>query len=240
MLKVKTDSYVKLWQTAVPDMEALEEITDRLSPNDRHIFEPDASKLEVGPIFGGRVCYLSFGSRAGRKTAEDYLGHINEVGHSSIFEHTFASIFIDGVSRNFSHELVRHRMISPSQLSQRFVAPEDLTFVVPPLYRDKPEEIEAMRPVWARIAFEYKRRLARETPDMTFAEKKKIREAARGILPGEVETMMVLSANLRAWREMIQKRAVAAADEEIHGVALKIYEILYPLAPHIMEGALDG
>jgi thymidylate synthase (FAD) len=65
----------------------------------------------------GRVCYMSYGR--GRKTNREFVGHIIEVGHGSVLEHGVWNFLVTGVSRSFTHELIRHRHFSYSQLSQR-------------------------------------------------------------------------------------------------------------------------
>ena len=84
------------------------------------------------PELGGRLCYMAFGDKQGRK-GEDYLKHIFSVGHGSVIEHVNFVWIIEGVSRSFSHELVRHRAgCAYSQLSQRYVESKDAACVVPP------------------------------------------------------------------------------------------------------------
>lgn len=90
----------------------------------------------------GRVCYMSFAKpRPGGNAA--YIGHILEVGHGSVLEHEVFNFILTGVSRSFTHELVRHRAgFGYSQLSQRYVDEKDTEFVVPPALR---AEVEAAR-----------------------------------------------------------------------------------------------
>jgi len=85
------------------------------------------------PEMAGRVCYMSFGDKQGRKSNKDYLGHILQVGHGSVLEHTVFNFIFTGVSRSLTHELIRHRAgFGYSQLSQRYVDERDASFVVPP------------------------------------------------------------------------------------------------------------
>lgn len=86
---------------------------------------------EVLSEVAGRVCYLSFAKpRPGGNAA--YLGHIKEVGHGSVLEHAVWSFLVTGVSRSFSHELVRHRAgFAYSQLSQRYVDESVCEVVMP-------------------------------------------------------------------------------------------------------------
>jgi len=85
------------------------------------------------PELAGRICYMSFGERQGRKENAPYLGHIIGVGHGSVLEHTVVSLLFTGVSRSLTHELIRHRAgFGYSQLSQRYVDESEANFVVPP------------------------------------------------------------------------------------------------------------
>lgn len=87
----------------------------------------------------GRVCYMSFAKPrpGGNKT---YLDHILEVGHGSVLEHGVWNFIVEGVSRSFSHEMVRHRAgWSYSQLSQRYVDESVAEYVVPGFFANDPE-----------------------------------------------------------------------------------------------------
>src|SRR5882757_8975043 len=90
--------------------------------------------------FAGRACYQSW-SKPNPKTATNagYLRHIIDVGHLSVLEHASVSFYITGISRSCTHELIRHRHFSYSQLSQRYVPEADSQIVVPPGMEDDPE-----------------------------------------------------------------------------------------------------
>lgn len=92
----------------------------------------DARDGELLTEFAGRGCYQSW-AKPNPVTATNagYLGHILDVGHFSVLEHGTATFYITGVSRALTHELVRHRHLSYSQLSQRYVAEGDAAMVVP-------------------------------------------------------------------------------------------------------------
>ena len=85
----------------------------------------------------GRVCYMSYGK--GRKTNAEFLAHLVEVGHGSVLEHGVWSFLVTGVSRSFTHELIRHRHFSYSQLSQRYVDESESEFVEPDVIATDPE-----------------------------------------------------------------------------------------------------
>ena len=93
-----------------------------------------ASPGEVLVEAGGRVCYLSFANpRPGGMRA--YADNILRSDHTSVLEHAVFTIMVTGVSRSLTHELVRHRHASPSQLSQRYVDESACEVVVPPALR---------------------------------------------------------------------------------------------------------
>src|SRR5437588_4244286 len=78
----------------------------------------------------GRLCYMSFARpRPGGNQA--YLDHILEVGHGSVLEHAVWNFVFAGVSRTLTHELIRHRHMSYSQLSQRYVDESVAEYVEP-------------------------------------------------------------------------------------------------------------
>src|SRR5699024_10865878 len=93
-----------------------------------------STDAETLTVYAGRSCYESW-SRPNEKTREDkdYLRRtLFEQKHWSIAEHATATFYITGVSRALTHELIRHRHLSYSQLSQRFVDESDANIVIPP------------------------------------------------------------------------------------------------------------
>ena len=107
-------------------------------------WETDADGGEALVEFAGRACYQSW-SKPNPRTATNagYLRHLLEVGHVSVLEHATVSFYITGISRSCTHELIRHRHFSYSQLSQRFVRENDANVVVPPAVEGDPE-LEAL------------------------------------------------------------------------------------------------
>lgn len=201
-----------------------------------HVAEKDAALEEQVPIFAGRVCYQSFGDKAGRKTAEDYLSHIMEVGHYSILEHSYVTMYVDRVPRYWSHEQVRHRHFNYSQLSQRFFVPDKLELVVPPVMWYDPYIEQEFMEYGEKVGKEYYQKLDRlyaANGSDTFALKKKNREAARAILPECTETKMVITGNFRSWLEYLSKRDTPEADAMFQEVAKLVRLRLQNIAPNI-------
>jgi thymidylate synthase ThyX len=103
-------------------------------------WETDTGGGEALAEFAGRACYQSW-KKPNPSTATNagYLRHILEVGHLSVLEHGSVSFYLSGVSRSLTHELIRHRHFSYSQLSQRYVPERDAAMVEPEVIADDPE-----------------------------------------------------------------------------------------------------
>ena len=186
----------------------------------------------------GRLCYKSYARpRPGGNAA--YLGHILEVGHGSVIEHAVYNFIITGVSRSFTHELVRHRAgFAYSQRSQRFVDEGDCSFVEPDPIADDPELHQiwldaavAAHAAYARLAEGLMARFG-HIEDRTL-RRKRAREAARSILPNATETQIFVTANARALRHFIEARGDASADAEIRKVAVALLTILQAESPNL-------
>ena len=184
----------------------------------------------------GRVCYMSYGK--GRKTNREFIGHIVEVGHGSVLEHGVWSFLITGVSRSFTHELIRHRHFSYSQLSQRYVDESESDFVEPDVIANDPE----LHAVWTEAVNATRRAydrlvagLQEKFPDV--AEKtlrrKLARQAARSVLPNATETKIFMTGNARALRHFIELRGSEHADVEIRKVAVAMLELMQKEAPNM-------
>jgi thymidylate synthase (FAD) len=188
---------------------------------------------------GGRVCYMSFGSAQRRKTNADYIGHLLEVGHGSVLEHAVWNFIITGVSRSFTHELIRHRAgFGYSQLSQRFVDESTADFVEPDCIAEDAalhelwlETIRACQLAYCTLSEALMEKFAAE-PNRTL-RRKLARQAARSVLPNATETKIFVTANARAARHFIEMRASEHAEIEIRKVAVQMLKILQKEAPNI-------
>lgn len=176
--------------------------------------------------FAGRLCYESF-DFPNPKTATNsgYIQNIISLGHESVLEHASVTFYVEGVSRNLSHELIRHRHLSFSELSQRYVDMEDAKVVGPPAYgHDEAPLSEAHKEAYA------------SSVEFLVGEgktRKQAREAARYGLPAGVETKFVVSGNLRAWRDVLKKRLSVHADAEMQIFATAVHDILLTEFPDV-------
>lgn len=162
--------------------------------------------------FSGRSCYQSFHKPNERTRANaDYIANILRQKHESVLEHSSASFYVEGVSRNMLLELERHRHLSFSVISQRFVNSEKTEFIVPPALAgenniDIDQLMRDSRNVYRALV---------EYLQANGSTRKQAREAARAILPGGLETKFVVTGNLRAWRDVLRRRFSTHADAEI-------------------------
>jgi len=169
----------------------------------------------------GRVCYRSRGQgQPGR-----FLQNRIREGHESIIEHASATFEISGISRACSHQLVRHRLASYSQESQRYVDMSEPEFVVPPGVAENP----AARAVWdrcmAHVAETYQQLRSHGVR----------KEDARFILPNAAATRVVVSMNYRALRHFFSVRCDPAAQWEIRALATEMLRLIHARAPAVFQ-----
>ena len=200
--------------------------------------------------FAGRICYMSQHNPAGRTTGE-YLRNILKQGHGSVFEHATYVMLIEGISRSCSHELVRHRAgWGYSQLSQRYVDESHAAFVMPPailgdaaLEAEWTRQVEAAQAAYVMAVEHLMTRY--ERVENKVHRRKLAREAARSVLPNATEVKIVASANVRAWRTMLELRLGEGAELEIRRMAVACLRVLQREAPSLFDdfeifGSADG
>src|SRR5687767_15490051 len=172
-----------------------------------------------------------------KRATRDYLENIKKQGHGSVLEHANYSLLLEGVSRSLTHELVRHRAgFAYSQLSQRYVDESVADFVVPPAIIGD----EALETRWEAQMDEAQRTYVALVEQLMeryawvedrVHRRKMAREAARGVLPNSTETKIVATANVRAWRTMLELRSSEGAEMEIRRMALAVLRLLQGEAP---------
>ncbi|MET3803535.1 thymidylate synthase (FAD) [Nakamurella sp. UYEF19] len=212
--------------------------TEFLPPDDVG-FLSDAEGGQALAEFAGRACYQSW-DRPNPATAtnDGYLRHILQVGHLSVLEHSTATFYLTGISRAVTHEILRHRHFSNSELSPRFVPPGGPAVVEPDAVARNPALHEKFTAATEAAAAAHGELLAaleeaaEQSPDGTLA-RKQARQHAAGLLPAATTTALVVSGNYRAWRHFIGMRATEAADVEIRTLAVGVLRVLQDLAPSV-------
>lgn len=170
----------------------------------------------------GRTCYLSL-SKITDDSERNFIRSAIKRGHHSILEHASASFRILGASRSFTHQLVRHRIASFSQQSQRYVDEAEFNYIVPPDIAANEEALSVYREFI-------------ENSRSTYAKFRDLgikKEDARFILPNALESQIVFSANFREFRSVFNLRLDKAAQWEIRRVCLEMLKILQEKAPSV-------
>ena len=212
--------------------------TEFIPPSDVE-WSTDADGGQALAEFAGRACYQSWRKpNPATATNAGYLRHILEVGHLSVLEHGSVSFYFTGISRSLSHELVRHRHFSYSQLSQRYVPETDAVFIEPDVIAADPElhavfcaAVTQAREAYRLLQVSLLNRFA--SAGSATLRRKQARQAARSVLPNATETRIVVTGNYRAWRHFIAMRATEHADVEIRALAVECLRQLLKVAPNV-------
>lgn len=181
-----------------------------------------------------RICYRDVAASdllksEGENLSRKLIAELFRSGHTSTFEHVSFTFGIDGLSRTASHQLVRHRLASFSQQSQRYVrmTPDPEAVVVPPTIQDNPEALRAFQESVRQSQETYSKLIALGIP----------KEDARFILPHGHSTRMVLTMNARELHHFFGLRLCKRAQWEIHELARQMLALCREKAPVLFEKA---
>jgi thymidylate synthase (FAD) len=201
----------------------------------------------------GRICYFSFGPHQSPRTTTEYIARLVEMGHESVLEHVSWGFVLAGVSRAFTHQLVRHRVgFAFSQLSQQYHDELDATFVEPTHLANSPDAREAWqravtaaRAAYREILNSLKDLPAGSMPAETKEMNRAILSAARSVLPSATETKIFVTANARALRHFFRVRGGLVGDEEMRRVSAALLAQLKVEAPalfadYVIDALPDG
>jgi len=221
------------------------------------------NSAELLAEFAGRLCYKSFAPGLNpnvtkvREGNAQYLGNILSQKHGSVFEHATTSVLFIGVSRILTHELVRHRPgTAYSQESQRYVRLDKFEVYIPDLTEAFNEIAKATEntPEWAQeqqgkfvqivdmfskfgeehikgLIFQY----MLDDKRVSFHAKKQITSALRRLLPGGVNTNILVTCNHRTWRHILANRTSVGAEQEIRENMFKLAQMFSERYPNIYQ-----
>ncbi len=180
---------------------------------------PNAEKLIEA---AGRTAYMSF-DKQGKDTEKRFIRMLVKSGHHSVLEHAYATFRISGASRSSTHQLVRHRLCSFIQQSQRYVDESSFNYIEPDSIRNNSEAHSVFVDFMDKAKEAY----------LKLNRLKIKKEDARYVLPNAVESQIVVSANFREWRHIINLRGKSQSQWEIRRVAIEILKILKNHAPTV-------
>jgi thymidylate synthase (FAD) len=205
----------------------------------QHTPDPDRAVAIAGRLCYAPVSAADLKMAMGADDVATLVGVLVRSGHHSALEHASFSFAVDGVSRALTHQLVRHRVASYNQQSQRYVnfGAGD-SFIVPPSVSGNAEALtvflEAME--HARVAYD---RLV----ELGLAEgrtRESVQEDARFVLPNAAETKIVVTMNARELRHFFRVRCCNRAQWEIRALAWEMRGMVKELAPNLFAGSGPG
>ncbi|WP_081884937.1 FAD-dependent thymidylate synthase [Paraburkholderia kururiensis] len=192
--------------------------------------------------FAGRICYMAFGPRQSPRSNAQYIRNLISQGHGSVLEHSSATILLSQISRGLSHQLVRHRAgFSYSQLSQQYVSEEEASFAMPMGLERNSEAADRWSETVAQSRATYRSLVdILEKSDvgnhLTTKERLRfIRTAARSVLPEATHTALVMTGNMRAWRNFLHSRGNIPGDYEMTRAAVEVFGLVREVAPACFE-----
>src|SRR5665648_1265966 len=160
-------------------------------------------------------------------------------GHLSALEHASFTFGIDGISRACSHQLVRHRLASYSQQSQRYVHfSEDSGFIIPPKIAEDAEALGVFEEAMGQALAAYDKLV--ELGTARGLAKETVQEDARFVLPNAAETRLVVTMNARELRHFFQVRCCRRAQWEINELAWAMRHLVTAVAPTLFEKTGPG
>jgi thymidylate synthase (FAD) len=188
---------------------------------------PDAERVIEE---AGRTCYMSQ-ERANDAGTAKFIRMLVSRGHLSVLEHAAATFRIRGISRAATHQIVRHRLCSFSQRSQRYVREAGQAPVVPPSIEGNDEAAACFRDAMASAQAAYDSLIRLGVP----------KEDARFVMPNATPSELVISANFRELRHIIAVRGSREAQWEIREMAASILKKMKDIAPNVFfDLAIDG
>lgn len=195
-----------------------------------------------------KLCYSAVGiddimDKLTEENTEKFLNMLMSYGHASPIEHVSFTFAVEGVSRSLTHQLVRHRLASYSQQSQRYVKLEQFEYIVPPAIENdvvaKEMFIKAMeesQKAYDEIANRLKEKYVEEGMKEKAAEKKAI-EDARYVFPNACETKIVFTMNARTLLNFFHHRCCDRAQWEIREMAQEMVKQAREVAPILFKKA---
>lgn len=194
--------------------------------------------------FAGQLCYMALGER--RTSFADnakYLANIMDQAHGSVLEHLNYGFLVLGIDRATTHELVRHRSgMAYSQVSQRYVDSEYLRFVCPvedqnseEALADFEDDIDANYQQYVRRIEKLMQRNPKGPNEAARDYRKRIQGSARSVLGNYVEAPILTTANVRAWRHVLEMRCSPHADVRIRRPMMQILMVMREECPSIFS-----
>ena len=185
--------------------------------------------------WAGRTSYKSH-HKITKDSAKKFVEMIRKLGHESVLEHSSMIVEFTGISRGFTHELVRHRLASYTQQSSRYVDKSDFMVTAPPEKNLKEKIVELNLPNGTKLKISFSDWV--NLNEQMYRGLRKagwIAQDARQILPIGIDSPIVMTANLREWRHVFKLRCNKASHWEIRTVMVKLLKEVQKKIPIIFD-----
>lgn len=219
-------------------------------------YTPEGEKLIAS---AAKLCYSAVGIEEieeglNEENVESFLNMLVDLGHESPIEHISFTFGVEGVSRTLTHQLVRHRIASYSQQSQRYVKLENFEYIIPPSIEQdidaKKIFIEAMEKDTEYynklVGILYEKHLKRYIGDGLSEKKAKNKsekeaiEDARYVFPNACETKIIFTMNARTLLNFFKLRTCNRAQWEIRNLAIEMLKCVKKVYPNLFKNAGPG
>lgn len=208
-----------------------------------HTPEPEKVIAAAAKLCYSAVSVDEIQEKLDKVNTEKFLNMLISYGHESPIEHVSFTFAVEGVSRSLTHQLVRHRLASYSQQSQRYVKLDQFEYVIPPEIEknDKAKNIfihamEESQNAYNELVDILKTKYAEDGCNLLSAEKKAI-EDARYVFPNACETKIVVTMNARSLMNFFRHRCCNRAQWEIRELADQMLIIVKKVAPILFKNA---
>ena len=187
---------------------------------------------ERAVAMAARLCYSASGAeelaeKLSDEKVKEMVRRMVALGHGSTLEHASFTFGIEGVSRVLTHQLVRHRIASYDQQSQRYVAAHGFQYITPPSIAEKPEALAKYEALLEEIRKTYDELTEMGVP----------KEDARYVLANATETKILVTMNARSLMHFFNLRCCYRAQWEIRELAAKMLEEAKKVAPLLFKNA---
>ena len=179
-----------------------------------------------------RLCYSPCGidelqEKLTPEKVREMVQKMISLGHGSTIEHVSFTFGVEGVSRVLTHQLVRHRIASYDQQSQRYVREQNFAYITPPTVAERPEALAKFQSLMSESQAVYEELIALGVPQ----------EDARYVLPNAAQTKIIITMNARTLHHFFNLRCCHRAQWEIRAMAYKMLAEVKKVAPTLFKNA---
>ncbi|MCD6436075.1 MAG: FAD-dependent thymidylate synthase [Clostridiales bacterium] len=219
-----------------------------------HTMNPEVIVAAAAKLCYSKVNASEIMDNLDKDTVNKFIKQLMDLGHESPIEHVSFTFAIDGVSRVLTHQLVRHRIASYSQQSQRYVKLDQFNYIIPPAIESDDEAkemfIKAMKQdqeYYDRLTEILTKKALKEYLKMGYSGKKALKlaekkaiEDARYVFPNATETKIVVTMNARSLKNFFLQRTCERAQWEIREMATEMLRVVKEVAPILFKDAGPG